>query len=62
MAKVPVYISFDYDHDDDLKVMLAGQAKLEDSPFEIIDHSIKEASAAWKARRAAGCARSTLHE
>jgi hypothetical protein len=28
-----------------LKVTLAGQAKNEDSPFEIIDHSIKEASA-----------------
>ena len=48
MARVPVYISFDYDHDDDLKVMLAGQAKHEDSAFEIIDHSIKEASADWK--------------
>ena len=48
MAKVPVYISFDYDHDDDLKVMLAGQAKHEDSPFDIIDHSIKEASPDWK--------------
>jgi hypothetical protein len=48
MAKVPVYISFDYDYDNDLKVMLAGQAKLDDSPFEIIDHSIKEESADWK--------------
>jgi ribosomal protein L36 len=28
--------------------MLAGQAKHEDSPFEIMDHSIKEASADWK--------------
>jgi len=48
MAKVPVFISFDYDHDNDLKVMLAGQAKLGDSPFEIIDHSIKEESSDWK--------------
>ena len=48
MAKVPVFISFDYDHDNDLKVMLAGQAKLDDSPFEIVDHSIKEESADWK--------------
>jgi hypothetical protein len=48
MAKVPVYISFDYDYDNDLKVLLAGQAKLDDSPFEIIDHSIKEESADWK--------------
>jgi hypothetical protein len=48
MAKVPVFISFDYDHDNDLKVMLAGQAKHDDSPFEIVDHSIKEESADWK--------------
>lgn len=48
MAKVPVFISFDYDHDNDLKVLLAGQAKNEDSPFDIVDHSIKEATADWK--------------
>ena len=48
MAKVPVFISFDYDHDNDLKVLLAGQAKHDDSPFDIVDHSIKEESADWK--------------
>ena len=48
MAKVPVYISFDYDHDDDLKVMLVGQARNPDSPFDIVDHSVKAASANWK--------------
>jgi hypothetical protein len=46
--KVPVYISFDYDHDDDLKVLLVGQAKKDDSPFFIEDWSIKEASRDWK--------------
>ncbi len=46
--KVPVFISFDYDHDDDLKVMLVGQAANEDSPFSIADWSIKEASSDWK--------------
>jgi hypothetical protein len=46
--KVPVYISFDYDHDDDLKILLVGQAKNEDSPFFIEDWSIKEASTDWK--------------
>ena len=50
MARVPVYLGFNYDHDDDLKVAQAGQAKHEDSPFEIIDHSIKELSADWKAK------------
>jgi len=46
--KVPVYISFDYDHDSDLKTLLVGQAKNEDSPFSIADWSIKEASSDWK--------------
>lgn len=45
---VPVYISFDYDHDSDLKTMLAGQAMLSDSPFNIADWSIKEPSSDWK--------------
>jgi antiphage defense system Thoeris ThsB-like protein len=48
MAKVPVFISFDYDHDNDLKVLLVGQAKLEDSPFEIEDWSVKVEGDDWK--------------
>lgn len=47
-TKVPVFMSFDYDHDDDLKILLAGQAELADSPFFIQDLSIKEASSDWK--------------
>jgi len=48
MAK-RVYISFDYDHDDDLKTLLVGQAKHPGSPFEIADWSIKEAIGSnWK--------------
>src|SRR5258705_12458685 len=43
-----IFISFDYDHDHDLKNALVGQAKLPDSPFEIADWSIKEPSADWK--------------
>lgn len=42
MAKPKVFISFDYDHDDDLKLMLVGQAKHPDTPFELADWSIKE--------------------
>ena len=42
MAKVSVFISFDYDHDSDLKILLAGQAKHDDSPFDIRDLSLKE--------------------
>lgn len=45
-----VYISFDYDHDLDLKNLLVGQAKNPDSPFEIADWSIKDPSADWKQR------------
>jgi len=48
MAKVPVFISYDYDHDNDLKVLLVGQAKNDDSPFEIVDQSIKDEAADWK--------------
>ncbi len=42
MAKQRIFISFDYDHDEDIKIMLAGQAKLGDSPFDFIDASVKE--------------------
>jgi hypothetical protein len=59
MAKKRVFISFDYDHDLDLKNLLVGQAKNEDSPFEITDLSIKEAiSEDWKKKartRIKGC-------
>ncbi len=43
MAKKKVFVSFDYDHDSFLKEALVGQAKYEDSPFELADWSIKEA-------------------
>jgi hypothetical protein len=42
MALTRVYISFDFDHDDDLKTLLVGQSKHEDSPFAIADWSIKD--------------------
>ena len=45
---VPVFISFDYDHDDDLRTMLVGQSKHDDTPFFISDWSIKDASSDWK--------------
>jgi hypothetical protein len=41
-SKKRVFISFDYDHDEGCKTMLAGQAKLPDSPFDFTDASIKE--------------------
>ena len=50
MAKVPIYISFDCDHGSDLKILLVGQSHIPDSPFEIADYSIKDASPDWKAK------------
>lgn len=42
MAMKRVFTSFDYDHDEDLRVMLVGQSKNSDSPFEMADWSVKE--------------------
>lgn len=42
MAKPRVFTSFDYDHDEDLRTLLVGQAKNPDSPFELADWSVKE--------------------
>jgi hypothetical protein len=43
MGKTRVFVSFDFDHDRVLKEFIIGQAKLPDSPFEVSDHSLKEA-------------------
>lgn len=40
-TKKRAFISFDYDNDEKAKIMLAGQAKLPDSPFEFKDNSVK---------------------
>ncbi|GHI47572.1 TIR domain-containing protein [Streptomyces albidoflavus] len=45
-----VFVSFDYDYDKTLKNFLIGQAKNPDSPFEIHDWSIKEASPDWRGK------------
>ena len=44
MAKKKVFVSFDFDNDKTLKDLIIGQAKNEDSPFEVSDHSLKEAA------------------
>jgi hypothetical protein len=58
MAKIRIFVSFDYDSDKALRDFIIGQAKLEDSPFEVQDHSLKEEAPAadWerKARAAIG--------
>ena len=49
MKKKKVFISFDYDHDLEIKGALVAQAENDDSPFEIFDMSIKEAiDSNWK--------------
>lgn len=51
MATRRAFISFDHDNDSDFKVMLDGQSRHDDTPFEIVDMSIKEAiSKDWKAK------------
>lgn len=42
------FISFDYDHDNDLKTLLVGQARNGKTPFTIADWSIKVASRGWR--------------
>ena len=44
MAKKRVFVSFDFENDRTLKDFIIGQSKLPDSPFEVIDHSLKEAA------------------
>ncbi len=44
MLKKNVFVSFDYDNDKKLKDFIIGQSKLLDSPFKVIDHSLKEAA------------------
>lgn len=50
-SKTKVFISFDFDHDEDLKHLFVGQAKHDDTPFEISDLSVKQALLGdWKAK------------
>ena len=45
------FISFDFEHDEDLRNLLVGQSKNENSPFEIADWSVKEElSGDWKGK------------
>lgn len=43
MAK-KVFVSFDFDNDKKLKDFIIGQSRLADSPFSVIDTSLKEAA------------------
>lgn len=55
-AATRAFVSFDFDNDRVLRDFIIGQSRLEDSPFEVVDCSLKEAAPEkdWeqKARRA----------
>lgn len=44
MGKKRVFVSFDFDNDKILKEFIIGQSRLSDSPFEVVDTSLKEAA------------------
>ena len=62
MAKKHVFVSFDFDNDKTLKEFIIGQARLPDSPFDVIDTSLKEAAPmkTWEDKARASIRRSDL--
>lgn len=62
MAKKKVFVSFDFDNDRVLKDFIIGQAKLPDSPFEVVDTSLKEAAPmkTWEDKARASIKRSDI--
>jgi hypothetical protein len=62
MAKTKVFVSYDFDNDKTLYEFIIGQAKLTDSPFEVSDHSLKEAAPEkdWEAKARAAISRSDV--
>jgi len=62
MVKKRVFVSFDFDNDKVLKDFIIGQSRLPDSPFEVIDTSLKEAAPmkTWEDKARAAIKRSNL--
>lgn len=62
MAKKRAFISFDFDNDKTLKDFIIGQARLADSPFEVVDTSLKEAvpMKTWEDKARAAIKRSDI--
>ena len=51
MSKVRVFISFDFDHDEDSRNSLVEQSRNPDSPFEMADRSVREPmTGGWKVK------------
>ena len=59
MAKTKLFVSYDFDNDKTLYDFIIGQAKLPDSPFDVSDHSLKEAAPEkdWEAKAHAAISR-----
>jgi hypothetical protein len=61
MVQKRAFISFDFDHDEDLRNLLAGQAKHPDTPFDLADWSAKEhMTGDWKEKVRARIRRTDL--
>jgi len=60
--KKKVFVSFDFDNDKKLKDFIIGQSRIADSPFEVIDNSLKEAAPEknWEAKANAAIKRSDI--
>lgn len=62
MAKKRVFVSFDFDNDRALKEFIIEQTRNEDSPFEVIDHSLREEFPMrdWEEKARSGIRRSEI--
>jgi predicted GTPase len=62
MAKKRVFVSFDFDNDKTLKDFIIGQSRHSDSPFEVVDTSLKEAAPekSWEEKANAAIKRSDI--
>jgi hypothetical protein len=62
VGKKRVFVSFDFDEDRVLKDFIIQQAKNPDSPFNVIDHSLKEAAPerSWKDKARSAIKRSDI--
>ena len=60
MNKKRVFVSFDFDNDKALKDLVIGQSRNPDTPFEVVDTSLKEAAPmkTWEEKARAAIKRS----
>ena len=60
--KKKVFVSFDFDNDKRLKDFIIGQSRMTDSPFEVIDNSLKESAPEhnWEAKANTAILRSDI--